>query len=333
MRADRLVATLLILQARGTVTAAEVAEELEVSERTSRRDLDALAVSGIPLYSKQGRGGGWTLIGGATTDLTGLRSPEARALMTMAAASGQSSPELASAIRKITQAMPEPVRNEVAQIMSSVVSDSTSWGNRAASVLYERRRDEWRDPLQRSVIERRRLTLTYNTPRSGASSRIVEPLGLVVKQGNWYLLAGTDDGRRSFRVDRIVDVQPTPDRFDPPPDFDLEQAWEEITKGYSEWATHVAVEAIVGDEWIGALRALGVEAVVHGAAPSSGRSHVTLGAFKVEMLAAQLAGVMIGIELIDPPLELVERLATMGRELTERFDVTEVSSSPASSER
>lgn len=331
MRADRLVATLLILQARGTVTAAEVAEELEVSERTARRDLDALAVSGIPLYSKQGRGGGWTLIGGATTDLTGLRTVEARALMTMAAASGQSGPELDSAMRKITQALPEPVRDEVAQIMSSVVSDSTSWGNRDASVLDERRRDEWRDPLQRSVMERRRIELTYNTPRSGESSRVVEPLGLIVKQGHWYLLAGTDAGRRSFRVDRIVGVQPTPERFEPPVGFDLERAWDEITTGYSQRAANVTVEAIVGNEWLGPLRGLGVEAVIHGAAESSVRSRVTLGSFKADVLAAQLAGVMVGIELIDPPAELVERLAVIGRDLVSRFEGTGVSSSPASS--
>ena len=335
MRADRLVATLLILQARGTVTASEVADELEVSERTARRDLDALAMSGIPLYSKQGRGGGWTLVGGATTDLTGLRSPEARALMTMAAASGRSTPELASAMRKITQAMPEPVRDEVAQIMSSVISDSTTWGNRAASVLREQRRDDWLDPLQRSVLERTRLALTYSTPRKGTSVRTVEPLGLVVKEGNWYLLAETDDGRRSFRVDRIVDATPTSTRFDPPADFDLEQAWEEITLRYAERAAHVTVEAIVDDEWIPALRVIGVEAVVHDdeGATSTGRSRVALGSFKVEVLAAQVAGVMTGIELIDPPAELTERLAEIGAVLVDRFGPSGTSRSVAPAQR
>ena len=331
MRADRLVATLLILQARGTVTAAEVAEELEVSERTARRDLDALAMSGIPLYSKQGRGGGWTLIGGATTDLTGLRTVEARALMTMAAASGQSGPELDSAIRKITQALPAPVRDEVTQIMASVVADPTSWGNRDASVLFEQRRDEWLDPLQRSVVERRRIELRYNTPRTGESIRIVEPLGLVVKQHHWYLLAGTDAGRRSFRVDRIVGVQATTDHFEAPADFDLERAWDDITSGYSQRATSVTVEAMVANEWLGPLRGLGVEAIVHGDATRGGWSAVTLGSFKVEVLAAQLAGVMVGIELVDPPPALVERLAIIGLELMTRFGGTAPSSSPACS--
>ena len=328
-----MVATLLILQARGTVTAAEVADELEVSERTARRDLDALAVSGIPLYSKQGRGGGWTLVGGATTDLTGLRSPEARALMTMVAASGGSDPELASAMRKITQALPEPVRVEAAQIMSTVASDPTSWGNREASLLNERRRDEWLEPLQRSVIDHRRIDLGYTTLRSGRSNRIVDPLGLVVKQGHWYLLADTDQGHRSFRVDRIEEVRPTGDRFEPPRDFDLERAWNEITEGYAARSARVSVEAIVGDEWFGPLRALGVDTVVHGPSGSGSRSRVTLGAFETEVLAAQIAGVMVGIELIDPPGELVERLAAIGSELTSRFDPSGPSSSPAGPER
>src|SRR4029078_1266387 len=78
MRADRLVAALLVLQARGRVTAAELAEELEVSERTARRDLDALAMAGVPVYSQPGRGGGWSLLGGARTDLRGLTADEAR---------------------------------------------------------------------------------------------------------------------------------------------------------------------------------------------------------------------------------------------------------------
>ena len=80
MRADRLISLLMFLQTRGLVTAAEVAAELEISTRTARRDLEALAMSGVPIYSQPGRGGGWRLIGGAKTDLTGLSSDEARAL-------------------------------------------------------------------------------------------------------------------------------------------------------------------------------------------------------------------------------------------------------------
>ena len=110
MRADRLVATLLLLQRRKRVTAAEVAAELEVSERTARRDLEALSAAGIPVYSQQGRGGGWALVGGARTDLSGLTATEARALFLVAGPSASATPELKAALRKLVHALPEPFR-------------------------------------------------------------------------------------------------------------------------------------------------------------------------------------------------------------------------------
>src|SRR5882724_3559599 len=93
MRADRLVAILLMMQTRGRVTAAEVAEELETSVATARRDLEALSTAGVPVYPQPGRGGGWSLIGGARTDLTGLTAGEARALFLLAGPSANAVPE------------------------------------------------------------------------------------------------------------------------------------------------------------------------------------------------------------------------------------------------
>ena len=109
MRADRLVAILMLLQTRGRVTAAEVADELEVSERTARRDLEALGIAGLPIYSVQGRGGGWRLLGGGRTDLSGLTAAEARALFLVAGPSS-ASPEVRAALRKLVRALPEPFR-------------------------------------------------------------------------------------------------------------------------------------------------------------------------------------------------------------------------------
>src|ERR1700737_3110891 len=109
MRADRLVATLLFLQSRGRVTAEEVAEELEVSTRTARRDLEALAQAGIPVYSQPGRGGGWSLVGGARTDLSGLTAAEARALF-LVAGPAAATPALKAALRKLVHALPETFR-------------------------------------------------------------------------------------------------------------------------------------------------------------------------------------------------------------------------------
>jgi predicted DNA-binding transcriptional regulator YafY len=129
MRTDRLVAILLMLQRREQVTAAEVAKELEVSERTARRDLDALAMSGIPVYSIQGRGGGWRLLGGARTDLSGLTASEARDLYLVAGPASTATPAVKSALRKLVRALPEPFRAQAEAAASSLVLDPRQWGS------------------------------------------------------------------------------------------------------------------------------------------------------------------------------------------------------------
>src|SRR3954467_14635973 len=128
MRADRLVATLLLLQTRKRLTAAEVAAELEVSERTARRDLEALSTAGIPVYALPGRGGGWELVGGARTDLSGLTADEARALFTVAGPAAAATPEIKAALRKLVRALPEPFRAKAETAASSVVIDVAGWG-------------------------------------------------------------------------------------------------------------------------------------------------------------------------------------------------------------
>src|SRR3954466_8774092 len=128
MRADRLVATLLVLQARGRVTAAELAEELEISVRTARRDLEALAIAGIPVCSQAGKGGGWSLLGGARTDLSGLTAAEARTLFMVAGPSSTATPEAKAALRKLVQALPETFRADAEAAASAVVLDPAAWG-------------------------------------------------------------------------------------------------------------------------------------------------------------------------------------------------------------
>lgn len=108
MRADRLVATLLLMQSRGRVTAAELAEELEVSVATARRDLEALSTAGIPVYPQPGRGGGWSLLGGARTDLSGLSATEAQALFLLVGPAAAVSAEAKAALRKLVRALPGP---------------------------------------------------------------------------------------------------------------------------------------------------------------------------------------------------------------------------------
>jgi len=154
VRADRLVAVLLLLQQRGRVTAAEVAAELEVSERTARRDLDALGVAGLPIYSQQGRGGGWRLAGGGRTDLSGLSAGEARALFLAAGSSSSTNPQLLGALRKLVRALPEPFRRHAEAASSALVVDPRGWDESDEDVLPPPHLDR----LQVAVVEREQVS-------------------------------------------------------------------------------------------------------------------------------------------------------------------------------
>ncbi|HEC08947.1 MAG TPA: WYL domain-containing protein [Acidimicrobiales bacterium] len=313
MRADRLIATLLLLQARGRMTAAELADELEISVRTARRDLEALAMAGVPVYPRPGRGGGWCLIGGARTDLTGLVGPEVRALFTALAASPEEGPDLGGALRKLMRATPEPLRAEARAAAETILADGTRW-NAAPTAAS----DADRELLRRGVVEREELVLGYESPSRGRTVRTVRPLGLVAKAGVWYLVAGTEAGRRTFRLDRVVSVEPTGRGFERPADFDLTSAWREITDSFEErwWKATLVAEV---EPWVlsilQVIPGLGVEV---GEVVGSGRRRVELRGHSTESLARQLAGLVAGLEIVEP-VGAREILAGIGRELTERY--------------
>ncbi len=200
MRADRLVAALLLMQARGRVTASELAGELEVSVATARRDLEALSTAGVPVYSQPGRGGGWSLLGGARTDLSGLTASEARALFLLAGPAASADPEVTSALRKLVRALPETFRTDAEAAAGAVVVDPARWGESG------RKRPDLVELLQTAVVRRRRVRLVYANRARERTERLVDPWGLVDKDELWYLVAGTEDGQRTFRVDRIADA-------------------------------------------------------------------------------------------------------------------------------
>jgi predicted DNA-binding transcriptional regulator YafY len=214
MRADRLVAALLVLQARGRVTATALAEELEISERTARRDLEALAMAGIPVYSQPGRGGGWSLVGGATTDLSGLTGAEVRTLFLIAGPSA-ATPEVKAALRKLVRALPETFRAEAEAAASAVVVDPTGWDHHRAEP------PPHLEVLQKAVIDGVQVHLSYRARNGTETERVVHPLGLVAKRTVWYLIANTEAGLRTFRVGRVRTVSVTDRPVDRPDGFDL----------------------------------------------------------------------------------------------------------------
>src|SRR4051812_10506627 len=168
---------LMLLQTRGQVTAAEVAEELEVSERTARRDLDALGMAGLPVYSTQGRNGGWQLAGGGRTDLSGLSAAEARALFLVAGPSSSATPELRAALRKLVRALPESFRDEAEAAWTAVVVDQRSWDGPSRS----RPAPPLLDAAQTAVVGGFQVDLDYVARDGAPSTRVVHPLGVAAK--------------------------------------------------------------------------------------------------------------------------------------------------------
>lgn len=314
MRADRLVATLLLLQARGRVTAAEVAEELEVSTRTARRDLEALAMAGIPVYSQPGRGGGWSLVGGARTDLSGLTADEARTLFLVAGPSSAATPEAKAALRKLVQALPETFRSQAEAAASAVVIDPASWGQTEPPPT-----PEHLTVLQHAVVDGVQVRITYADRVGSHSERTVHPLGLVAKRGVWYLVAGTDKGLRTFRVDRIQSVTVTDDPVDRPPDFDLAETWRSVVSSLGERPSGPDIVARVELDALPMLRMhFGPRVSERPGTRADGRVEVDLRGWAPETTAMELAGYAHVIEVLSPEAIRVE-LAAIGRRLVERY--------------
>lgn len=315
MRADRLVAILLMLQRRGQVTAAEVAAELEVSERTARRDLDALGVAGIPVYAIRGRGGGWRLAGGGTTDLSGLSAEEVRALFLVAGPSTSATREVRAALRKLVRALPEPLRDRAEAASSAIVVDAAGWDRRSGT----RPAPAHLDAVQRAVVDAEQVRLAYVARNGDATTRIVHPLGLAAKGAQWYLVADTDAGLRTFRVDRITAVQPTGERVVRPPEFDLQAAWRLITDQVDEMRAPIRADALVRPEWVSSLRTVLGTRLHIGTPVRDGRVRVELRGHTVRSLAAEIAGFGATIEVVEPS-DLRDALAEVGRELVERYN-------------
>jgi predicted DNA-binding transcriptional regulator YafY len=326
MRADRLIAALLLLQARGRATAAELAEELEVSVATARRDLEALSAAGIPVYPQPGRRGGWSLVGGARTDLSGLSAAEAQALFLLvgpaaarpgAAGSGPA----ASALRKLLRALPQTFRADAAAAATATVVDPTRWGER------DRRRPELVDLLQAAVVRRRKVRLTYANTARQRSERLVDPWGLVDKDDIWYLIAGTERGQRTFRVDRIVAAEPTDQAAERPEDFTLDTAWQEVVGEVEQRRSRTWATVLVEARFVPVLRAQFGRHCHADRSPDGeldggrARVRVRLGAPTPLDIARHLAGWGALIEVVEPRSVRAE-LARIGAELSDRYEPT-----------
>jgi predicted DNA-binding transcriptional regulator YafY len=316
VRADRLVAALLLIQSRGRLTAAELADELEVSVATARRDLEAMSAAGIPVYPQPGRGGGWSLVGGARTDLSGLTATEAQALFLLVGPAAAVSGEAKSALRKLVRALPQTFREEAEAAAGATMIDPTRWGER------DRDRPPLVDDLQRAVVRRRKVRLGYAGRTGERSERVIDPWGLVDKDEVWYLLAGTERGRRTFRVDRIITAELTDEPAERPDGFALEAAWEEVVDEMEDRRSRTWATVLVDQRYLPVLRDRFGRHFHTEDLLDDGRARVRVGAPIPLDLARNLAG-WGGLVDVEGPLEVRELLARIGAELTERYAVAD----------
>lgn len=228
MRASRLLSIMMLLQARGRMSAETLAAELEVSVRTIYRDIDQLSAAGVPVYADVGRNGGFALLDGWRTRLTGLTAPEARALF-LSGLPGPASElglgdEVAAAELKLLAALPADWQDEATRMASRFHLDPRGWFSSGP-------RPEYLKAVADAVWNETRLWIRYDS-WTRISERVIEPLGLVLKGGVWYLVAQREAGFRTYRLSQIQALRNLGERFTRPAGFDLPRHWRESTASF-----------------------------------------------------------------------------------------------------
>jgi predicted DNA-binding transcriptional regulator YafY len=228
MKASRLLSVLLLLQNRGRMTADELAAELEVSIRTVYRDMEALSASGVPVYAERGRVGGYRLVEGYRTRLTGMTEREVQALalagLPGAAAELGLQTVLMTAQLKLHAALPAELRAGAGKLAERFHLDVPGWFRDIESppCLAE---------VAEAVWQQHCIDVRYRRWDNSEVTRLLQPLGLILKGGSWYVAARCNGTTRTYRVMRVLDVDRS-EPFERPPDFDLSQYWEQWSEAF-----------------------------------------------------------------------------------------------------
>ena len=246
MRASRLLSLLLLLQTRGRMTAQQLASELEVSVRTVYRDVEALSAAGVPLYGDAGHAGGYQLLDGYRTRLTGFTAAEAEALFLSglpgpAAELGLGS-VLAAATLKLQAALPASLRENADRLTERFYLDAPGWYRRPADVPHL-------PAVASAVWDRQVIQVTYRRWKEPTEvTRRLEPHGLVLKGGTWYVVARCDGAMRTYRVGQIVAASTCDCVFTAEPGFELAGYWHTyLTEFHRQLYPAHAVIRLSGD--------------------------------------------------------------------------------------
>ncbi|UUU21467.1 helix-turn-helix transcriptional regulator [Streptomyces sp. DSM 40750] len=326
MRAARLIKMVLLLQSRPSMTAAELARELEVSERTVTRDAQALSEAGVPVYADRGRAGGYRLIGGYRTRLTGLARTEAEALFLSGvpgALREMGLEDAASAARlKVSAALLPSLRDASRTASQRFHLDAPSW-------FKEPKTPELLPAVADAVWDDRRIVARYRRGDTEVE-RELEPYGLVLKAGVWYLCArvpadGTTGSYRTYRIDRFTTVDADGTRFTRDEEFDLPAYWDEQTERFARSILHAEVVVRLSAEGVRRLPYVvdpvpARDALAAADAPDEhGRLTVTLRVESEEVAHTQLTALGAEAEVLAPE-GLRARFASEARRLAGLYE-------------
>jgi predicted DNA-binding transcriptional regulator YafY len=331
MRASRLLSLLLLLQTRGRMTAQELAAELEVSVRTIYRDVDALSAAGVPLYGDAGHAGGYQLLGGFRTRLTGLTAAEAETLFLSglpgpAAELGLGS-VLAAATLKLRAALPQSLRENADRLSERFYLDAPGWYRQSADVPHL-------PAVAAAVWDRQVIEIRYRRWKEPAEVvRKIEPYGLVLKAGTWYLVARCDGSFRTYRVDQIADLTRCRSGFEPVPDFNLEAHWRGYLADFQQrlhtGRALIRVSPAGLQRMIGLLPAAVTEAVrTGGVAGPGGWITARIPIESIGQASHDLLRLGADIEVLEPA-ELRHQIAQTARDLAILYDVQHGAGSPS----
>ena len=225
MRADRLLTILLLLQNGGKMTSRSLAQQLEVSNRTIIRDMEALCAAGIPIYAERGANGGWVLDEKYRTNLTGMRPEEILSLLITSHDNLLSDlgikQHFDAAYQKLLTSSPDTIQKDAEIIRQRIHIDGVSWHPSDESFPYL-------STIQEAVWSDRQLFIRYQKEHEQVE-RVVYPLGLVAKRSVWYLVAETNQEMRTYRISRLLEVQLLMETFQRPSSFSLAQYWGQST--------------------------------------------------------------------------------------------------------
>jgi predicted DNA-binding transcriptional regulator YafY len=313
MRASRLLSLLMLLQSRGRVSAQALAQALEVSVRTIHRDVDELSAAGVPIWADRGRLGGFQLQPGWRTRVDGLTAPEAQAMflggLPGPAAELGLGEAMASAQLKLLAALPEGWREDARRVSARFHLDPIDWyrGPSATDHL---------PAIAQAVWSERRVEMRYESWK-GEVRRRVDPLGLVLKAGVWYLAARVGNGVRTYRLSNILELDVGDETFERPADFDLAAWWLAATRRFEKELAVDTAQLRVSAAGMKALRDLGAavaQAAEASASPAdaAGWRRVTIPIESVTHAAQQVLRLGAQAEVLKP--------AALRRELMERLE-------------